>query len=92
MGEKLLISHQIYVGSRRCKQTAMHITGQLQSWQLVPSRVKKLLKGAKLFGTDQQTSYNGRKNTQLAKKIKQCAKGKQESCLFSNKKGSVLIM
>jgi len=82
MGEKLLISRQIiHVGSRCCKQTAMHITGQLQTWRLVPSGVKQLLAGAKMLGTDQQTSSNGSKIHSSCKKEKAVCKG-QARTLF----------
>jgi len=95
MGEKLLISRQIYVGYRCYKQTAVHIAGQLQSRWLVPSGVQQLLTGAysywqvlKLLSTDQQTSSNRSKKHSYRTKEK--AKGKHEPCLFSNKIGNVL--
>jgi len=81
MGDKLLISRQIYVGSRCCKQTAMHITGQLQSWRPVPSGVQQLLTGAKLLDTDQQTSSNKSKKHSPRTKEKAMCKG-QARTLF----------
>jgi len=59
----------------------MHITGQLQSQRLVSSGVKQPLTGAKLLGTDQQTSSNGSKIHTSHKKEKAVCKG-QARMLF----------
>jgi hypothetical protein len=55
------MSEKYSLAVKHTNSVQMCTTGQLQSLQLVPLGVKQLLTGAKLLGTDQQTSSNGRK-------------------------------